>query len=114
MAALLEILEGKSFPRCDVELRADEIDTGDELRHRMLDLQSRVHLEEVELALRCHEKLDGARVLIFDAACGGDCGRRHLLPQLFRVIRRRRFFDDFLIAPLNRAIALEEMRDLAA
>ena len=34
----------------DADLPLDEVDAGDELGHRVLDLQARVHLEEVERA----------------------------------------------------------------
>ena len=36
----------------DAHLQLDEIEAGDRLGDRMLDLQARVHLEEVEVARR--------------------------------------------------------------
>ena len=66
--------------RRDVELCAHEIDAGHELRHRMLDLQARVHLEEVKLPFRRDDELDRSRVLIRNAARRGDRRFRHPLP----------------------------------
>src|SRR6185295_4548534 len=43
--------EIRKFPaRGQLELKLDEIISGNPLRHAMLDLEPRVHLEEVELA----------------------------------------------------------------
>ena len=43
------------------DLPLDEVDAGDRLGHRVLDLQAGVHLEEEELAILIDE-LDGAGV----------------------------------------------------
>ena len=51
----------------DADLLQDEIDVGDLLGHRMLDLDARVHLDEVELAVLVQE-LDGADAEIFELA----------------------------------------------
>ena len=53
----------------DADLLGDEVDIGDHLGHRMLDLNARVHLDEVELAVLV-EELDGAGAEIFDLAHG--------------------------------------------
>ena len=42
----------RGSPRAIAQLRTDEVDAGDELGHRVLDLDARVQLEEVELARR--------------------------------------------------------------
>ena len=39
----------------DLDLLVDEVDAGDHLGHRMLDLDARVHLDEVELAVLVEE-----------------------------------------------------------
>ena len=43
----------------DADLLAHDVDAGDRFGHRMLDLQARVHLDEIELAVLVQE-LDGA------------------------------------------------------
>ena len=97
----------------DVDLRANEVDVEYELRHRMLDLQARVYFEEVELAVRRDDELDRSGIPIVHASCCGDCRLRHPLPQLAAVSRGGRFLDDLLMPPLNRAVALVEMNDVA-
>ena len=51
----------------DAQLLAHEVDSRNELRHRMLDLDARVQLEEEEVAAVEHE-LRGARALVADCA----------------------------------------------
>ena len=51
----------------DADLLEDEVDVGDHLGHRMLDLDARVHFDEIELAVLV-EELDGADAEIFDLA----------------------------------------------
>ena len=52
----------------DPDLPADQIEAGHHLGDRMLDLQPRVHLEEVEAAVFVEEELDGAGVGVADAS----------------------------------------------
>ena len=54
------------FAGRDQQLLAHEIDAGDQLGHRMLDLDARVHLDEVEAAVLV-EELERARAAIADA-----------------------------------------------
>ena len=53
------LLELETAAVGDADLLAHEIEAGDQFGHRMLDLQPRVHLDEVELAVLV-EKLDRA------------------------------------------------------
>ena len=76
----------------------------------MLDLQSGVHFEEVELAVIVGEELHGARSGVADRA-GGQPGRLEQLGPHARDAldqRRRRFFDDLLMAALDRAFPLAD------
>lgn len=52
--------EGQAAAGGDADLLVDQIDAGDRFRDRMLDLQARVHLDEIELAILV-EELDRAR-----------------------------------------------------
>jgi propionyl-CoA carboxylase alpha chain len=47
----------------------DEVDAGDQLRHRMLDLQPGVHLQEVEGLVLAADELDGAGRVVSHGAC---------------------------------------------
>src|SRR5204862_1180330 len=53
----------------DPDLLLHEIDAGHHLRHRMLDLDPRIHLDEMKLAVLV-EKLERARTPIADLAAG--------------------------------------------
>src|SRR5690349_196132 len=53
------LLYRQARTRGDADLLVHEIDAGDGLRHRVLDLKTRVHLDEVELAVLV-EELDRA------------------------------------------------------
>src|SRR5205085_1934337 len=90
------------------ELLADEIGTGHELGHRMLDLDARVHLDEVEAAV-LEEELERAGAAIADAKARLDAYLADLGALLRRDAGRRRFLDDLLVAALHRAVALAEM-----
>ena len=54
------------------DLLGDEIEAGDHLRHGMLDLQARVHLEEVEPPRRREDELHRAGVLVADGPRDAD------------------------------------------
>src|SRR5262245_56701711 len=79
----------------------------------MLDLETGVHLEEVEFLRRIEQELDGSGGAIADRARGGDCGLAHFFPQRGRDGRRWRLLDHLLLPPLDRAVALAEMNDVA-
>ena len=75
----------------------------------MLDLQPRVHLEEIEVAVLVDDELDRAGALVVDRL-----GQRHRLlahglPRLLVEERRRRLLHDLLVAALDRAFALAEI-----
>ncbi len=61
------LLERELAAGGDADLLEDQIDVGDHLGHRMLDLDARVHLDEIELAVLV-EELDGADAEIVDLA----------------------------------------------
>jgi hypothetical protein len=92
----------------DPQLLADEVDARRQLGHRMLDLQPRVQLDEVEAPARPEQELERAGVAVLDRAAGLLGGRLHLLARLRSEGRRRRFLDQLLVAALDRALALAE------
>jgi hypothetical protein len=51
----------------DAQLLLDEVDAGDHLGDRVFDLDTGVHLDEVELAVLIQE-LEGARTAVADLA----------------------------------------------
>jgi len=49
-------------PRANPDLPTDEVEAGHHLGDRVLDLETRVHLEEIEAAILVEQELDGAGV----------------------------------------------------
>src|SRR5206468_5435083 len=62
---------GQLFAGCDPHLLADQIQSCRHLCHRMLDLQSGVHLEEVEPAPGIENKFDRSGATVSDGTRGG-------------------------------------------
>src|SRR5262249_40440432 len=95
----------------DLDLQPHQIDAGDLLGDRVLHLEPRVHLEEVELPARPDDELDGTRADVADGPRRRD--RRRGQPRALRGIDpgRGSLLDHLLVAPLDRALALAEMDD---
>ena len=86
---------------------------GDGLGDRMLHLDARVHLDEVELAVFVHQELDRAGVLVADVGEAAAQCAANLLAHLRRDLQRWRFFNELLMAALDGAFALEERNHVA-
>ena len=54
------LLERQLLAGGDADHLLDQIDAGDQLGHRMLDLQPRVHLQEIEALVLAGDELDRA------------------------------------------------------
>jgi hypothetical protein len=85
----------------------------DHLGDRVLDLEARVHLEEIELPVGREQKLDGAGVAIAAGARRRDRHRPHLGAERGRQRGRRGFLDDLLVPPLDRAVALAKVHGVS-
>ncbi len=79
----------------------------------MLDLQPRVHFEEEERFVLAGDELDRTGAVVTDSLrqCHGLLA--HGFAGFFIEQRRRGFFEDFLIAALDRAFALAEIENVA-
>ena len=97
----------------DTKLPLDQIDPQHRLGHRVLHLEPRIHLHEVELPVRAEQELDRADALVFDRAGKRDGGGAEFLAQ--RRIDRGggRLLDQLLVTPLHRAVALAKMHHMA-
>ena len=61
----------KLLSRRDANLQLHQVQSRDQFRHRMLDLQARIHFQEIEILfeVRVHQKLDGAGIVIVGSLC---------------------------------------------
>ena len=107
----LALREGQFLARGHADLHLHDVDAADQLGDGVLDLHARVHLDEVELTVFV-EELKGARTAVADLLAGGRTAIAHLFDQAPGDAGRRRFFDDFLVAPLHGAIALTQVNSI--
>ncbi len=110
--------ERQRFAAGDPDLLGDEVERGDQLGDAMLDLEPRVHLEEVELAVvgtldRLVEHLDRARVDVATRLRDLHRGLAHRSADLLAQARGRRLLDQLLVSALHRAVALAEPHRVA-
>ena len=106
-------MNGSFSPARDANLPLHEVDAGHELGDRMLDLEARVHLEEVELAVAVEQELARAGVHVAGGLRGAHRRLAHRAPQLRRHGDARRLLDHLLVAALHRALALAERQHRA-
>ena len=98
----------------DQELGPDQVQAGDRLGHRMLNLDTRVHLDEVPLlGVDVHQELDRARVVVADGLAelqgrGAEGG-----PEVLGEADGGGDLDHLLVAPLDRAVPLVQVDDPA-
>ena len=102
----------ESLARRNAQLLGDEVDPVDELRDRMLDLEARVHLEEIELTFAVDE-FHGSCIDVSNCSRGRHRCLAHPRARLRVDDGRRRLLDDLLVAALDRALALTEVDDVA-
>ena len=108
------LLQRQRFAGGDAQLPLHEVEAGDHLGHRVLDLQARVHLHEVERAVLLGDELHRAGAGVADRLAPR---RPRPRPSALRRsgVRpgRRRLLQHLLVAALHRAVALEEVDDVA-
>ena len=97
----------------DADHLLDQIEAGDLFGYRMLDLQPRIHLQEVEIAVLVDDELDGSGRAVADVSRQGDRLFAHGAAGRFVEKRRRRLLDHLLVPPLDRAFALAEIDGVA-
>ena len=98
----------------DADLGLDDVDAGHLLGDGVLDLDAGIDLDEIEGAgVGVLEELDRAGAAVFGGMGDGDGVVAEFLALPRRKIRRRRPLDDFLVTPLDGAVALEEVDDRA-
>ena len=97
------------FSGGDTNLHLHEVKPGDHFGHRMFDLQTRVHFNKEKLATLI-QKFKSARAFVshFATRLGTTLGGTHTRARVEQ--GRGRFFDDFLVAALHRAIAVTQIK----
>src|SRR4029079_13798046 len=96
------------LPRRDSDLLAHDVDSGDELGHRMLHLETGVHFDEEEDTIHPNEELERPGVAIADGLARARNRRLHSLSRRRIERRRRRLLDELLVAALDRTLALSK------
>ena len=79
----------------------------------MLDLDTRVDLDEVVPSHLVNKELSGTGIPVVHTLCQLDGVREDCFPDLLRKVSSRSDFDDFLVTTLNRAITLEKMHGVS-
>src|SRR5690625_848388 len=96
----------------DLYLRTHQVHAGNALGHRMLNLDTGVHLDKIEFAVFI-QKLERSCTKIANAPTGF-CAYLADARALFgRDSGRRRLLNDFLMATLHGALALAQMHRVA-
>ena len=100
------------------QLPFDQVDAGDFLGHRMLDLQPRVHFHEPDAVgakalAGVGDEFDRARADVIDRLRRADRRAADRLARRLVHARRGGFLDHLLVAALERAVALEQVDDIA-
>ncbi len=98
--------------RSHAQLPLHQVESGDHLGDRVLDLQARVHLQEIELATVVQE-LDRPCALVCDRLRGRDGRGTHGPPRRVREPWRRRLLDHLLVASLQRAVTFVQVYGMA-
>ena len=109
----LLLAQRQGFASRHSDLPGHQVLASDHLGYRMLDLQPGVHFQEVELAVIGQQKLHSASALIIHRSCSRQGSIAHGFAQLWADGGAGRFFNDFAMATLHRAIALAEKNQVA-
>ena len=110
---LRRLADGQRQPVGYPKLFHHQIDAGRQLRHRMLDLQPRVHLQEGNGAVATHQKLHRARAHIAGLCTDVMRGPMDALTLRVRQERRRRLFHQLLVATLQRTVPRAQHHHMA-
>ena len=116
MPAELDVFlsEVERLARRNSDLSTDEIDARNRFRNAVLNLHPWVDFHEEEFTCcQIEQKLDRADVGVVNALGGFDGEFADALAHFFSQCNRRRLFEQFLIAALDRALALAEVNDFA-
>ncbi len=109
----LLLADRQRFAAGDANLPGDQVEAGDGLRDRVLDLQTGVHFHEEEFATGIQQEFHGASADVADGLGRLHRGFAHGTAQLGGQAGGRGLFDHLLMAALDRAVALVEVQAVA-
>ncbi|MCY1213453.1 hypothetical protein D9M72_252340 [compost metagenome] len=101
------------FATGNANLPGHQVEAGDGFGDRVLHLQAGVHFHEEEVATLIQQEFHGAGTDVADGLGGAHGGFTHGAAQFRRQAGGGRFFDDFLVAALDGAVALVEVQAVA-
>jgi len=107
------LLRWKRLAPCNANLPLNKVVACDHLGHWMLNLQTRIHLQEIELTGLIKQEFHRPRTDVVNGFCGINGSASHCLTKFRRHDRARRFLNHFLVTALNGAIALTEINGIA-
>src|SRR5258708_34491144 len=115
MTVDLELLlgQGQRLTTGDPKLPLDEIEPGDHLRNGMFDLETCIHLHEIETAVLVRDELDGPRADIADRLRSVHGRLSHRGPSLQCHAGCGRFLEQLLMPALKGAVALDRVDAMA-
>src|SRR5258708_2959706 len=90
----------------------DQIIISNFFGNRMLHLDTRIHFHEIEITVFIHEEFNGSSTFVVDSFRSFNSRFSHSFTQLLIYDRRGRFFYQFLVPTLNRAITFRKVTDL--
>src|SRR5256885_8881906 len=91
----------------------NQVESGGELSHGMLHLQSGVHFKEIEIPALVNQEFYSSCVSVGGSSGYTDRDLPHPPPHLGVDNRRWRLLQYLLVAPLNRALAFSQIDDVA-
>lgn len=112
-AVLGEAELGEGGAGGDLDLGGDDVDARDLLGDGVLDLDAGVDLDEVVPVLLVDEELRGAGVAVADRLCEADGVVEHGVADLGGKVLGRGDLDDLLVPPLDGAVTLVQVHDVA-
>src|SRR5512146_234045 len=107
------LAEPERLARRDPQLCLHEIDACHPLRHRMLDLEARVHLHKIVVVVFIDQEFERADAAIANSQRGCDGALAHLAPDLLWHAWTWRLLDQLLMASLHRAVTLAQIDAVA-
>ncbi len=110
----LEIRQVRAFAGGDLQHPLDQVQTGDRLGDRVLNLQAGIHFQEIELVpVGVVDVFHGTGGAVIHRLPKGDGRIQHFLAGVGRQVRGRGFFHHFLVPALQGAVPFAQGNHIA-